>query len=209
MRLLKSLLSDIFRNEQVFGYLYWNYKGVRVSMNTFVSPRAKVASTCGFYANSFVTFRASVGHYTYGTHCMIDNAIVGRFCSIAPGALIGALGHPIDNVSTHPMTYMNTAYDDAAKPAAIGDDVWIGANTVILSGVTIPSGCVIAAGAVVTKDIEPFTIVGGIPAKVIGVRHVSTGFVDEIALTNDPQQLKRIADKARQGFWKSPAQAVQ
>ena len=57
------------------------------------------------------------------------------------------------------------------KKVVIGDDVWIGANAVILPGVTIGEGSVIAAGSIVNKDVEPFSIVGGVPAKVIKMRN--------------------------------------
>ena len=57
-----------------------------------------------------------------------------------------------------------------SKPIVVGDDVWIGAKAVILSGVTIGSGAIISAGSVVNKDVEPNSIVGGVPAKLIDYR---------------------------------------
>ena len=147
--LLRSLLADISR---YYGYLYWNFNGVRISVDSSVSIRSSIANTCHFYFGCFITRRAHIGHFTYGTKCMIDNAIIGKFCSIAPGALVGALNHPIENVSTHPLTYMNEDYDNNTKLALIGNDVLIGANAVIMSDINIPDGCVVGAGAVVTRN---------------------------------------------------------
>ena len=64
--------------------------------------------------------------------------------------------------------YFGGAHDD--RPVVIGDDVWIGGNCMIMAGVTIGEGAVIAGGAVVTKDVEPYSIVGGIPARLIRYR---------------------------------------
>lgn len=122
---------------------------------------------------------------------------IGRFCSINGTARIWN-NHPLDYVTTHPlldhpmfypweksaerMEYIqqfghffgNAAFENSAlrnnEPVVIGNDVWIGANAIILPGVRIGNGVVIAAGAVVTKHIEDYAIVGGVPAKVIKYR---------------------------------------
>lgn len=198
-RLIKSLLADTLRYSNIYGYLYWNFKGVRISSDSSVSTKARIASTCHFYAGCLVTYRAQIDHFTYGTRCMIDNAIIGKFCSIAPGAIVGGLNHPVENISTHPLTYRNEEYDNSTKPAVIGNDVWIGANTVILSNINIPDGCVVAAGAVVTRSFEPFTIIGGVPARVIGLRHANRSFVDAVSKTEDVNLLRQLAEKIRNG----------
>jgi len=83
---------------------------------------------------------------------------IGDRVLIAAGAAVVTVGHPIEL----PRWNVNTS-----APVRIGDDVWIGANAVVLPGVTIGNGSVIAAGAVVTDDVAPFTLVGGVPARVI------------------------------------------
>ena len=112
----------------------------------------------------------------------VDKLIIGKYCSIASGAkfmMSGNQGHRHDWITNYPLDIIE---DDAARnkkfPAAflkkgdtiIGNDVWIGYEALIMPGVTIGDGAVIGARAVVTKDVEPYAIVGGNPAKVIKKR---------------------------------------
>ena len=111
---------------------------------------------------------------------------IGRFCSIAEDVKIGLTSHPIDRASTSPYFYSpnwylgnknfkTIPYKNVA-PVIIKDDVWIGANASIKCGVTIGKGAVVASGAIVTSDVEDFSIVGGVPAKVIGMRKIKSDF---------------------------------
>lgn len=127
----------------------------------------------------------TVGAFTYfNGSADVFHAVIGRYCSIAPDVVIGPGEHPLDHLSTHPFAVGGggnrfkkiKAYRDirvtgisAAKhqPTIIGSDVWIGTRAYIAQGVTLGHGCVIAAGAVVTKDVPPYTIVGGVPARII------------------------------------------
>ena len=95
---------------------------------------------------------------------------IGKFCSIAPNVNIGPIEHPLKYSSTYPMSTFGFLPEQEYLPVKIGNDVWIGINAVILKGVTIGDGAVIASGAVVTKDVLPYTIVGGVPAKIIRFR---------------------------------------
>ncbi|MEK5040732.1 DapH/DapD/GlmU-related protein [Sporosarcina sp. FSL K6-3457] len=124
-----------------------------------------------------------IGKYTYGINpstATYPDQIeeIGAFCSINYTASIGSKNHPIKFVSTHPFLYNanrgfiesdNTEYRMDNK-VIIGNDVWIGAHAVILPGVSIGNGAIVGAGAVVTKDVPPFAIVGGVPAKIIRYR---------------------------------------
>lgn len=106
----------------------------------------------------------TIGDYTrIGIHCtLIGPVCIGNHVNLAQGITVTALNHNFEDSSKR--------IDEqgvSTKPVVIGDDVWIGANAVILPGVTIGSHCVVAAGAVVTKDIPDHTLVGGVPAKVI------------------------------------------
>lgn len=119
-----------------------------------------------------------IGKYTYGysLNNIARGTRIGAFCSIAPGVSIGLMNHPMQYVSTHPFLYYKSRgfiekdRDLPIENVTIGDDVWIGTNAVILPGAKIGKGAVVGAGAVVTKDIPPYEIWGGVPAKLIKYR---------------------------------------
>jgi acetyltransferase-like isoleucine patch superfamily enzyme len=124
--------------------------------------------------------RVIVGKKTYGILNINDyspvetKVTIGSYCSIAPGVcfLLGG-EHQIDSISTYPFKVKCFEYECEAGSKGdivVGDDVWIGTNAIVCSGVKIGQGAVVAAGAVVTKDVEPYAIVGGNPAKVIKYR---------------------------------------
>lgn len=111
----------------------------------------------------------------------VDKLIIGSFCSIGSGAafiMAGNQGHRSDWISTFPFYWMSDVPSFAGahngfRPAGdtvIGNDVWIGSEAIIMPGVTIGDGAVIGTGALVTKDIEPYAIMGGTPAKLIRKR---------------------------------------
>lgn len=103
---------------------------------------------------------------------------IGGFCSVAQGAVIGGNIHPLKQLSTSALFYakrwghVDFTKDNEfnIKETIIEHDVWVGSNAIIMPGVTLGTGCVVAAGAVVTKNVAPFHIVAGIPAKVINTR---------------------------------------
>lgn len=107
-----------------------------------------------------------------------DRLRIGKFCSIACGAkfLFNSANHTLHSLSTYTFPLFYEAWGHGMHPTqawdnkgdiVIGNDVWIGYEAVILAGVTIGDGAVIGARAVVTKDVPPYTIVGGVPAKPI------------------------------------------
>jgi acetyltransferase-like isoleucine patch superfamily enzyme len=202
MGIIRALGSDVRQSYlRIYSYFFWNMKGVRVTPDSYIHLKAQIASTCSFFGSTRVYARASVDHFTYGTSCIIDNAIIGKFCSIAPGCIIGPDNHPIDRISTSPKTYNSRLHQETLRSVVIGDDVWIGANVVILNAVHVGDGSVVAAGAVVTKDVEAFSIVGGVPAKQIGQRHGDTSFVDALKMTINPADLAALAKRAYLGQW--------
>jgi maltose O-acetyltransferase len=107
----------------------------------------------------------SIGDMTFlNTHirfgCPDKPITIGRHCYIGPNVMFETTGHSLEH---HP----KTGRDRYTRPITVEDKVWIGAGAIILSGVTIERGAVVAAGAVVTKDVPPLTVVAGVPAKVI------------------------------------------
>lgn len=121
----------------------------------------------------------SVGNETYGdlyVHISnYDNHLkIGNYCSIAESVcFVLSSDHPLNRVSTFPFNTMilGIPKDGLSKgDIIVDDDVWIGYGATIMSGVHIGQGAVVAAGAVVTKDVPPYAIVGGVPAKVIKYR---------------------------------------
>lgn len=133
-----------------------------------------------YIKNLFCSQNVKVGIGTYGGICLlndIQNVVlkIGSYCSIAEEVvfILGA-DHPTKYISTFPFKYkfFDQMYLEAISKGDIivDDDVWIGYGATIMSGVHIGQGAVVAAGAVVTKDVPPYAIVGGVPAKVIKYR---------------------------------------
>lgn len=111
-----------------------------------------------------------------------DKLVIGKFCAIASGTkfIMGPANHRTSSVSTYPFAVFGGAWAENIPPhlaqlprkgdIVIGNDVWIGRESVIMPGVTIGDGAIVAAYSVVTKDVAPYTIVGGNPAKFIRTR---------------------------------------
>lgn len=131
----------------------------------------------------------TIGDYSYcDRYADIANAEVGKFANIASFTRIGPTDHPMQRTSLHHFLYRSPDYWDNAgidadffahrrsRVARIGHDTWIGHNAVIRPEVTVGHGAVVAAGAVVTKDVAPYTIVAGVPARPLRRR-----FSQEIA----------------------------
>ncbi|MEM6547610.1 MAG: chloramphenicol acetyltransferase [Pseudomonadota bacterium] len=124
------------------------------------------------------------GDYSYtDRYCDIANAEVGKFANIASYARIGPTDHPMDRASLHHFLYRSALYweaveDDVAffeqrrsRRTVIGHDTWIGHMAVIRPEVTVGHGAVVGMGALVTKDVAPYTIVVGNPARPMRQRH--------------------------------------
>ncbi len=161
---------------------YWlihnRARGTFVASND-VSRKASIGRHCWIRQGVEIHDSVTVGDYSYivGPGTLIDEAVIGKFCSIARNAIIGPPGHNYDWVSTHPFIYLKS-YGFAEcnrpifqkNPPTIGNDVWIGVNSVILRGVHVRDGSIIAAGSIVTRDVEPYSIVAGVPARHLKYR---------------------------------------
>ena len=120
-----------------------------------------------------------VGKYSrVGVNVNVNNADIGNYTAIGKDSILGLGQHPTNYLTSHSIFYKRGNWgwhDDWIAPIEfddnkrihIGNDVWIGRHCMVMDGVTIGDGVTVAAGAVVTKDIPPFAIVGGVPAKVI------------------------------------------
>lgn len=174
-------------------------KGARNLANKRKFPNAIIDNGCCFtddshigrnshlFANCIVN-HSLIGNYTYiGRNSLIQNTKIGNYCSISHEVICGLGRHPLDLFSTSPVFYRrnNPLYLQIVNkniefeeylPINIGHDVWIGARAIIMDGVNVGDGAVIAAGAIVTKDVPPYAIVGGIPAKILKYRS-KRGFV--------------------------------
>ncbi len=143
--------------------------------------------TVGEYTmyNDFVSDPANFEKNNVLYHYPVNNdrLIIGKFCSIACGAkfIFTSANHTLKSLSTYPFPIffeewglekknVSTAWDNRGD-ILIGNDVWIGYEAVIMSGVSIGDGAIIGTRAVVTKDVPPYTIVGGVPAKKIRMRY--------------------------------------
>lgn len=119
----------------------------------------------------------SIGAHTYirsRSHLSLVSSI-GRFCSVGSGVVIGQEKHthPTNWLSSHPFQYTDAPlkYHAKTEMAVIGHDVWIGSEAMILEGVTVGTGAVIATRALVTEDVPPYAIVVGVPARIVRFRH--------------------------------------
>lgn len=125
-----------------------------------------------FRPGVFITSAADIGNNNFfGDRTMVGNAKIGNYCSFGPDVKIAQSQHSIDYVTTYQsISEKNVGFSLMSQKAIIDNDVWIGANAVIMQGVHISTGAVIGANAVVTKDVPPYAIVVGIPAKIIRYR---------------------------------------
>ncbi len=115
---------------------------------------------------------SAIGKYTsIGRNTKVANSIIGRFCAISWDVTINAIPHPIQNLTISAFPYVPDVGNFVSKriqyysKVNIGNDVWIGVQSIILPGISIGDGAVVGAGAVVTKDVDPYQVVVGNPAR--------------------------------------------
>lgn len=169
LKFILQLLPNLFKpNISLTAFVY---AGSSVARTAFVHRGCKVRNS-SVAANSYVA-----------AHSWLTNTDVGRFCSIGNNVVCGLATHTLTNISTSPLftlrrnavrqrwTERDVAENTDCLPRTlIADDAWVGSNAMIMSGVSIGVGAVIGAGAVVTKDVPPYAIAVGVPAKVIKYR---------------------------------------
>lgn len=140
-----------------------------------IAPDVRLGRGCRIAHDVQLGPGVALGDYTYvndGT--VIGSGSAGRFCSIGYYCNIGLHAHPLDFVSTSPFLHgagnlldVPSFWNDFSAPPLIENDVWIASHVTVLQGVRVGNGAVVAAGAVVTRDVPSYAIVAGVPARVI------------------------------------------
>lgn len=160
----------------------------QIGAHSYIEYGAQVNKDCslsGFnmISRGTVLQNIKMGKYSYASYnSNLSNADIGSFCSIGPNVKVGLGMHPVNTfVSSHPFFYssqnpplvpkvVDKSFFKELESVQIGNDVFIGANVIILDGIKIGDGAVIAAGSVVTKDVPSYSIAGGVPSEVIKYR---------------------------------------
>jgi len=186
--------------------LAWRLPSFQASILSYVDRRS---SFSGFNRLSIGTIvvDSSIGRGSYIGGGRVQSCNMGNFCSIGTRTRIGGLGrHPTNWISTHPaffspleqagITFCEKSHFNELRRVDVGNDVWVGAGAMVLDGIKIGDGAIIAAGAVVTRDVEPYAIVGGVPARVIRYRYdaAAVALLLELCWWNWPlDKLRRAA----------------
>ena len=151
-------------------WLFNRRNGTRIKSKN-VSLRATIGHDVKIQRGTHVDKHSTIGSYSYlGNRCSVTSATIGRYCSIGDNVVIGPGEHDMTGVSTS-SEFQQDAFEQLTRhPCQIGNDVWIGAQSLILRNVTVGDGAVVGANSVVTKDVPPFAVVVGSPARVIKQR---------------------------------------
>lgn len=197
---------------KIFNIKYENSGGKYVKkVVTIFFIKLKFKTKIKLEDSNLITFHCKVGEHTYGfkyenvlyhSSEKKEKLIIGDYCSIAPNVqFVLASDHSYKGLSTYPFKVKILGQEAEAISKGdiiVKDDVWIGLNSIILSGVTIGQGAIVAAGSVVTKDVPDYAIVGGNPAKVIKYRF-EPEVIEELRMfdfsTLTEDKIKKLGEK--------------
>ncbi|RKD20443.1 hypothetical protein BCY91_02165 [Pelobium manganitolerans] len=178
-----SCFYSVRLNPKTFLYLLFSKKKDVFLRDAIIGSGVQLDSGCSFFNKPEVFGNVRIGRYTSISGpstricAEINEVRIGSFCSIASGVIIQEFYHSYQRTTSYSILskfFKNSTSKNSDKiskgSVLIEDDVWIGSNAVILSGVTIGRGAIIGAGSIVTKDVKKYTIVAGNPAKEVKIR---------------------------------------
>lgn len=181
------------------------YRGVQVDSFSTVSRN------CVLFCGVEIV-QSNIGKFTYiQKNSSVLLTDIGPFCSIAEGCSIGLANHPLQFFSTSPVFYDSKQplpkflfsqkdHVETPKRTTIGADVWIGHGAKIIAGISVGTGAIIGAGAVVTRDVSPYSVVGGVPACQIRMRFseaICRGLLNSKWWQNDDDTLIKLSELFR------------
>lgn len=181
--IIRRLLVGCWR---YYKRIVYRRKFIRIDFGAEFNPQTILGKNIWIHHHTNIK-SSKIGSYSYiQDNCRLENCNIGKFCSIGDHVKVLSATHPTrEFVSTSPVFFstacqcINTFANDNlfeeyrrvnGYSAIVGNDVWIGSNVIILGGVTIGDGAIIAAGSLVNKDVPPYSVIGGVPAKTIRKR---------------------------------------
>lgn len=177
MKRIYNLLPKFIKNFIYKVIVKRKYPNTVIESN-FIFNNVEIGHGSKIHHDAVLMPNVNLGKYNLiNTNSYMSNVSTGNFVSVGRNCQIGAPEHPIDHLSTSPFIYDKNRsilnldlWNENYYKTKIGHDTWIGSNVIIKQGLTIGDGSIIGAGSVVTKNIEPYSIVGGVPAKLIRKR---------------------------------------
>ena len=169
IKILRNFLKkEIERESKLIKLKQFNYKtgndirSLNVDLSSIQGHNIFIQTGC------IIDLNCKIDSYTFiGYNTKITKTVIGRYCSIGNDVSIGAGEHPLNTISTSSFFIKDNYEELTKKDCILGNDVWIGASCVIRRGVKIGDGAIVGANSFVNKDIQPYNIVAGNPAKLI------------------------------------------